>query len=291
MTDELQEGIDRSLLAATFLDLRRARQLIVDGNDALEANFVELDDEEVEDIEVTALRLENSGIRLLSLGDHEFPEGLARLRTPPPFLFAVGNTGLLGKRCIGFAGSRDASEQALEATAVCVGRALDEGFVVGAGYARGVDAVAHQTALAGGGETVAVLPEGVFKASLRLAVGDEEHVPGEDFLAISQFPPAAGWAVGRAMARNGTVIAISEALVVMSAGEAGGSLEAGRTALKRGQKVLVPAFDEELSVGARALAEAGAVEIDSISAFEDALAALDRDPPPREPEGGPATLF
>jgi DNA processing protein len=289
--DEPDETIDRSLLAATLLDLRKARQLIVDGSGALEANLGELTEEEVEEVEMLALKLEGSGIRLLSLRDPEFPERLSQLRTPPPFLFAVGNTGLLGRRCISFAGSRDASEDALESTSVLVRRVLDQGFVVGAGYARGVDAIAHQAALISGGETIAVLPEGVLKASLRLVVGDEEFGPGEKFLAISQFPPAAGWAVGRAMARNSTVVALSEALVVMSAGESGGSLEAGKTALKRGHMVFVPALDQELSAGAKVLCEEGAVEIDSMAAFDAAVSALDRDPPPLEDGGGPTTLF
>ena len=247
------QPIDRQLLAATQCDVRSARHLITGGASALDGFWDDLPKEERDQVDQLASYLEEGQVQLLGINDKSFPDGLRDLRTPPPFLFAVGNLALLSERSIGFSGSRDATDAALEATAVCAREAYEAGFVVVAGLARGVDGVAHQTAIASGGSTIAVLPEGIRSATIRISGEYEDSFPSENFLAVSQFQVDAKWMVGRAMARNGTVIAISEALVLMSAQETGGSYEAGKSALKANSQVLSPAFAEKRSPGTSSL--------------------------------------
>ena len=86
------------------------------------------------------------------------------------------------------------------------------------------------------------------------------------------------------MARNSTVIAISDCLVLMSAQEPGGSYEAGRSALKGNLPLLAPAFSEERSSGAESLCHQGALPVDSLDDFRTFLAEL-------QPAPSPDTLF
>lgn len=64
---------------------------------------------------------------------------------------------------------------------------------------------------------------------------DWETWVGSGSLAIiSEFDLDTPWSVGRAMQRNGTICALGEAMFVIEAGTSGGTLAAGRTALKLG---------------------------------------------------------
>ena len=101
-----------------------------------------------------------------------------------------------------------------------------KGLVVVSGYARGVDRQAHKGALDIGGNTIAVLSEGLdhfrlvneLKPAIRLE---------ENFLAVSMFEPSAVWKSWRAMERNKLIVALSVGLFVVEARETGGTINAG----------------------------------------------------------------
>jgi hypothetical protein len=92
--------------------------------------------------------------------------------------------------------------------------ATQHGLTVVSGYARGVDRIAHVSALSSGGSTVIVLPEGInhfrVKPGPVADVWDKERV-----LVLSQFSPSRPWSAGNAMARNNAIIGLSLALVVV----------------------------------------------------------------------------
>ena len=104
------------------------------------------------------------------------------------------------------------------------------------GDARGVDYQAHYSSLETGGSTIFVLPTGISKFKPKgflTTVWDWDRV-----LVVSQYEPDDDWSVGRAMGRNKVVIGLSKALIVMEAKPKGGSIAAGREALK----MKVPVF-------------------------------------------------
>ena len=61
-------------------------------------------------------------------------------------------------------------------------------------------------------------------------------------LVISEFFPNDKWLEGRAMQRNKTIIGLCDAIVVVEAGEKGGSLDAGKQTLQLGKKLFVPKY-------------------------------------------------
>uniref|UniRef100_UPI0025F3F22E DNA-processing protein DprA n=1 Tax=uncultured Brevundimonas sp. TaxID=213418 RepID=UPI0025F3F22E len=113
----------------------------------------------VETIEREIAAGEAIGARLLVLGDPDYPGMLAALDPPPPILWTRGRVDLLNQPSVAIVGARIASaggQRIARGLAQQLGHA---GHVVVSGMARGIDAAAHEGALATG--TVAVLGGGV----------------------------------------------------------------------------------------------------------------------------------
>lgn len=147
-----------------------------------------------------------------------------------PNVFTLGNLDLLQKQAVGFCGSRSVSDSGISVAEDCAQQLAQAGVVVVSGYAKGVDAIAHATALRSGGDTIIVLPEGIehFRVRRELA----EIWDWKKILVISQFEPSAIWRADRAMERNKLIVSLSDATIVIEAGSSGGTLNAGMTALK-----------------------------------------------------------
>ncbi len=165
----------------------------------------------------------------------------------PKHLDVVGNTDLLNMAGLGFCGSRKSSPKGLETAQDCADQAANNVAVV-SGNAAGVDFEAHYNCLKAGGKTILVLPEGInhFRIIKTLqSVWDWERV-----LVVSQFEPNEPWKAFRAMTRNQLIIALSRAMIVIEAGEKGGTLNAGKETLKSGLPLYVAQY-QDMSVDAR----------------------------------------
>lgn len=181
------------------------------------------------------------GVDAVLLGSQEYPQLLSLARQAPPFLFYMGPQDLMASRGIGVCGSRNASDEGLRAAAACSEVAAQQGLTVISGYARGVDTVAHTSVLSSGGTTIIVLPEGIEHFLIKRGHLSEVWDPKRT-LVISQFPSSRPWSTGGAMARNGVIIGLSLALVVVEAGEKGGTRAAGTKALQQNKPVLALEF-------------------------------------------------
>jgi len=192
------------------------------------------------------------------------PELSVRGRWPPPE----------GPR-VAVVGSRRPSPYG-EAVAEQLGLELARaGVVVISGLALGIDAAAHRGALNGGGVTVAVLGTGVdviYPAAHGILA--EAILAGGGAL-VSQFPDGTSPRRHNFPARNHTMAALSDLVVVVEAGEGSGALITAEAALDLHKEVMaVPgSVFSPLSVGAHALIRDGAGLVQNA---RDVLAALDR---------------
>jgi DNA processing protein len=183
-------------------------------------------------------KIESCGIQIIGYLDEAYPVRLKRIlqQLAPPVLYIKGNVGLLNMPAVGFCGSRDATERGIEVARDTVEQVSQKGWTTVSGHARGIDIAAHQTALAKGGTTVIVAPEGLFGFNLRSEI--KSLVNQHNTLIVSEFQPNARWSTANAMTRNHTICGLSDALVVVQAGLSGGTFEAGKFALR----VKVPLF-------------------------------------------------
>ena len=176
----------------------------------------------------------------------------------PKRLFARGNIGLLDAHAVSFCGARNASDKGVEAAALCARTATKNRFVITSGNARGVDRATHREALAEGGSTILVLPEGM--DHFRIAPELRDVWDWGRALVLSQFNPEVVWRAYYAMDRNKTIMALSCAMIVVEAGEKGGTRAAGEDALRLRIPLFAVdyGFDETVAPGNRELIKRGA---------------------------------
>ncbi|MGH7902528.1 MAG: DNA-processing protein DprA [Candidatus Dormibacteraceae bacterium] len=199
------------------------------------------------------------------LAGREDPQGLrARGCWPPP----------PGPR-VAIVGARRPSPYG-EAVAERLGQDLAAaGAVVISGLALGVDAAAHEGALAGRGFTVAVMGTGVdvvYPAANAQLAG---RILAGGGALVSQFADGTPPARGHFPRRNWTMAALSDAVVVVEAAEGSGALITAEAALGLDREVMaVPgSVFSPLSVGCHQLLRDGAALVQNA---RDVLTALGR---------------
>ena len=246
------------------------------------SGLADLDDESCDDeyrdrLNRQAIDLTERGVVAINADDPRYPNSLVvKGRPVVPTLFCLGDLNLLTAAGAGMCGSRKATDLGLRAARACGEEVSLRGLVVVSGYAKGVDTQTHLAALHHGGATVIVLAEGINRFRVK-----SEFVNSYDpqrVLVVSQFHPAQPWASYAAMARNHLIFGLGRALVVIEAGERGGTLAAGRDALKRGRPVFVLNFGDQTPPGNRILINAGAQPVGSRHELGEALDALGEEP-------------
>ena len=100
--------------------------------------------------------LKKIGAKVVAFSDGErYPSLLREIHDPPALLFIRGACEF--EDCIAVVGSRRASSSHLRFTRELCSELAAKGLTVVSGLARGIDAAAHQGALAANGNTIAVL--------------------------------------------------------------------------------------------------------------------------------------
>lgn len=219
-----------------------------------------------------------AGARLLTLEDADYPELLAQLDPPPPLIWTLGPAPpALDRRALGFVGARNASAQGRRFAAWMAEAAVAAGFTAVSGLARGIDAAAHEGALAAqagrsDAPTAAVLAGGVDQ------IYPEQNAPiyhamRERGALISEAPPGLVAAARHFPRRNRLISGLSLGVLVVEAAARSGSLITARLAAEQGREVMaVPGhpFDPRAAGVNRLLREGATL----VTAIEDVLEAL-----------------
>jgi DNA processing protein len=106
-------------------------------------------------------RIQAQNIRVLTWEDEDYPRRLKEIDQPPPVLYVRGELKLEDEWAVAIVGTRRITPYGRQVTEEVSGTLARNGVTVVSGLARGVDAVAHQTAVQAGGRTLAVLGSGV----------------------------------------------------------------------------------------------------------------------------------
>lgn len=161
------------------------------------------------------------------------------LKNSPDKLYLEGNPDLLKEGIrVSVVGSRKASEGGVNRAKAFVQALVEHNIIVVSGLAEGIDTVAHETAIASNGKTIAVLGtplNKVFPAKNK-ALLDAIKL---DHLAISQFPEGYPYKKENFPRRNRTMALISDATVIVEAGEKSGTRHQGWEALRLGRLVFI----------------------------------------------------
>jgi DNA processing protein len=176
--------------------------------------------------------------RTLLPTDTLWPVSLADLNDPPAELRVAGSLPDLS-RAVAIVGTRFADDDALAFTRALAADLAAAGEVVVSGGAAGIDAAAHEGALSGGGQTIAVLATGLEHAY------PARHAPLFGRIArsgalLSEWTggaaPSSGWLFLR---RNRLVAALAPVVVIVQAPARSGALSTARWAKRLKRRVLV----------------------------------------------------
>ena len=188
------------------------------------------------DLEKYMAQATAQGISILTWEDDNYPARLKEIDQPPPVLYVRGDLTTEDSWAVAVVGTRRVSAYGRQVTEELVSFFAANGVTVVSGLARGVDAIAHQSALKSGGRTIAVMGCGVDRiyppehkqlAEKIMASGAliSDYAPGTPPEA-SNFPP-----------RNRIISGLSMATVVVEAGETSGALITAQFAIDQGREV------------------------------------------------------
>jgi len=218
-------------------------------------------------------------------GSSEFPESLLDADHPVQFLYYRGNWDLVYTPLrVAIVGTREPSPEGERRTAKIASMLATSGVTVVSGLAKGVDRIAHEAAIRHGGDTIAVIGTPIDQAYPRENSELQEFIARKHLL-ISQVPvlqyAKRPPSINRFFfpERNITMSALTQATIIVEAGETSGTLIQARAALKQGRKlfILESNFQNPSLKWPHRFAELGAVrvkELDDILTHIDADAAI-----------------
>ncbi|QIG99610.2 DNA-processing protein DprA [Bradyrhizobium sp. 6(2017)] len=182
------------------------------------------------------------GIRIHHAGN--YPTRLRDAKHPVELLYFQGTWELSETRSVAVVGSRKPSDEGIARAKKIARELVAQDFTVVSGLAYGIDTAAHTAALEAKGRTVAVIgtPLGVYYPKENTEL--QKRI-ATDFLLISQVPVLryANQAVPHNRLffpeRNITMSAMTEATIIVEAGETSGTLIQARAALHQGRKLFI----------------------------------------------------
>ena len=213
--------------------------------------------------------LATPGHRLISWDDPDYPQSLLDVADAPAALFYLGRPALLNRTAVAIVGSRQATAQGRDDAHAFAHALSAAGVTIVSGLALGIDAAAHQGALAAvpadappdhaAGATIAVVGTGldrVYPARNRALA----HAIAERGGLLSEFAPGTPPLKGNFPRRNRLISGLARGVLVVEATLSSGSLITARLAGEQGRDVfaLPGSIHSPLSRGCHKLIRDGA---------------------------------
>lgn len=172
--------------------------------------------------------------------DRGYPEQLHDIFNRPPLLFVSGALETrIADRAIAVVGARSAGLDALSVAAEITYDLVQSDFVIVSGLARGIDTIAHETALDAYGLTWAVLGSGLERVYPRENQPLAQRILSSGGALISQFAPDQPPIAFNFPKRNVVMSGLALATVVIEASQTSGARLQARVALQHGRTVFI----------------------------------------------------
>lgn len=174
--------------------------------------------------------------RYTTLYSYDYPEVLKQINCPPFVLYYYGDLSLIDQKTIGVVGMRDMSTYGKEATQVFVEQLVKNDYVIVSGMARGVDTIAHHTAMKHNGNTIAVLGTGIeycYPRENRVLY----ELLKEKQLIMSEYPFQTAPQRKLFPFRNRIIAGLSRSVLITEAKQRSGTMITAGYALEQGKEV------------------------------------------------------
>ncbi|MFN3743511.1 MAG: DNA-processing protein DprA [Hyphomicrobiaceae bacterium] len=174
------------------------------------------------------------GARALFTIEPGYPAVLVHAGVPPPMLYVKGRTELFKRPAVAIVGARNASAAGRTMARQLAAGLGAAGVVIISGLARGIDAAAHEAAMATG--TVAVLAGGIDHVYPPEHESLHAQIAAEGCL-VTELPPGFKARGSDFPRRNRIVSGLSLGVVIVEAANRSGSLITARRAAEQGREV------------------------------------------------------
>jgi len=176
------------------------------------------------------------GVNIISFWDAEYPIRLKEIYDPPALLFVKGSISKVNDKCVAIVGTRSPSSYGKLVTEQICSGLVNSGYTIISGLARGVDTIAHQTAVKLNGRTIAVIGSGFDymypPENKRLA-----EMIAESGAIISEFPFQTIPDPANFPRRNRIISGLSLGILISEAGSKSGALITAYHALEQNREV------------------------------------------------------
>ena len=181
-------------------------------------------------------KLEKIGGKLISIWDQEYPQLLKKIYDPPILFYLLGELIERDQYSIAIVGTRQPTNYGkVQAERISMDFAK-QGITVVSGMARGIDSIAHNSAIKSGGRTIAVIGSGL----------DVIYPPenkklfekiAEAGAVISEFPLGAKPDAQNFPKRNRIISGLSLGVIIIETGITGGAMQTAAFALDQNREV------------------------------------------------------
>ena len=212
------------------------------------------------DLDVELARLERANISLLTWETEKYPSYLREIPNPPPLIYYQGEILEQDRWAVSVVGTRRLTAYGRQVTKDLVAGLVQNNITVVSGLARGIDAIAHKTAVDLGGRTLAVLGSGldcIYPADNRTLA--QEIAQGHGAI-ISEYGLGVQPEAKNFPPRNRIISGLSLGVIIVEAGTRSGALITTNFALEQDREVFaVPGnINSPASQGPNKLIQEGA---------------------------------
>ena len=219
---QIRKAPVQSLIRIESIDLKLASQIKKGGNPEIVQEQLKL--------------IEHHNIDYLTIWDKNYPIRLKQIPDAPPVLFYKGSMKPAESNSIAVVGTRNPSNYGRTITTELTRNLVANGITIVSGMARGIDTIAHRTALEHNGHTLAVFGCGIDTCyppenqNLYLEIPHHGAVMSEYFLGTGPDAP-------NFPKRNRIISGLSMGTLVIEAGNKSGALITAFFALNQNREV------------------------------------------------------
>lgn len=181
-------------------------------------------------------KLDHYGVKVLLYNDPSYPPRLKEIYDYPPMLYVRGSLLPQDEWCLAVVGTRRATVYGRQVTEEIVTDLAQSKITIVSGLAKGIDSVAHQTALTASGRSIAV-----FACGLDIVYPSENadlarHIMQQGAL-ISEYPLGTRPKAENFPRRNRIMSGLSLGVLVTEADEISGAMITAHMALEQNREV------------------------------------------------------
>jgi len=217
-------------------------------------------------------KLDRYGVKVFTWHDEDYPSRLKEIYDYPPLLYVRGSILPEDEWCLAVVGTRRATVYGRQVTEEIVADLARSRITIVSGLAKGIDSIAHRSALDAGGRSIAVFACGLDTVYPAENANLARSIIQQGAL-ISEYPLGTRPKADNFPRRNRIMSALSLGVLVVEAGEISGAMITAHLALEQNREVFaVPgSILSPASRGTNHLIQEGAK---LVSAYTDILEEL-----------------